>query len=217
MNYKDLNLLFQKNKKFSPDLPYDIEWFDLGFLKSKTINKIFSFLDFNYIEDTDSLFRFHYIHEFLGLALKAPGWSSFLNIGLKYKRSNKLIGFIVSTPKEIIVNKNLFCAPDINFLCLSKKIRKKKFVHVVIREIERRLNLIGIKKAIYTTALSLPKPTFSCNYYHYAINKHKLVALGYLNKFTSIKLDLRLKLKNKLFLEIKKKKLFELKEKIFYL
>jgi glycylpeptide N-tetradecanoyltransferase len=216
INIKNSKLLFQKNKIFPPDLPYEIEWFDLGLLKIEKINKIFSFLDYNYIEDTESLFRFHYIHEFLALALKAPSWSSFLNIGLKYKRTNKLIGVIISTPKEIIVSKNLFCAPDINFLCLNKKIRNKRFVEILIKEIERRLNLTGVKKAVYTSSLNLPKPLFFCNYYHYAINKHKLVALGYLNKFTTLKPNTKPDLKFRISTETGKSNYLKVREKFSF-
>nr|UXY88387.1 N-myristoyltransferase [Cryptomonas curvata] len=187
---KSSKLLLENNEKFCSILPYNIEWIDLDFLKLSNTNEVFSFLDSNYIEDSESMFRFHYIHEFIALGLKAPGWSPFLNIALKYKRGRKLIGLITSIPKEIIINNNLLCAPDINFLCLSKKIRNKRFVGIVIQEIRRRLNLTGITKAIYTTGLKLHKSMFSCNYYHYPINSHKLMTLGFLSRINRKKYKL---------------------------
>ena len=207
INNKKSKLLIQPNKNFSSYLPYEIEWTDMNFLKTEKIDQVFFFLDNNYIEDRESTFRFHYMHEFLSLVLKAPGWSPFLGIGLKYKRSEKLIGIIISMPKEIVINGNMFCAPEINFLCLDKKLRNKRFVNMVIKQIERRLNLIGVKKAIYTTGLNLPKSIFSCNYYHYPINKHKLIAFGYLsifNKFRKLQTHTTLELKSQFTKKSKK-------------
>jgi glycylpeptide N-tetradecanoyltransferase len=198
-NVKNLKLLLENNEKFSSILPYNIEWLDLDVFKMDNTNEIFSFLGVNYIEDSESMFRFHYIHEFLALALKAPGWSPFLSIALRYKRGKKFIALITSIPKEIIINKNLLCTPDINFLCLSKKIRNKRFVEIVIEEIKRRLNLTGITKAVYTTGLNLPQSMFSCNYYHYPINSHKLITLGFLDKVNRKKYILIKQKKNRLF------------------
>nr|UXY87392.1 N-myristoyltransferase [Cryptomonas sp.] len=177
---KKLNLT--KIKKTSPLLPFEIEWIDLNIAKSDKLNEVFSILDLNYIEDNECTFRFHYVHEFLALALKAPGWSSFLNLGLRYRRCRKLVGIISSVPKQIIFDKNIFCAPDINFLCFNKQIRNRRFVYVIIEEITRRLNLTGILQAVYTSGVSFPNSMFSYYYYHYPINNHKLIAFKFIKK-----------------------------------
>jgi glycylpeptide N-tetradecanoyltransferase len=197
-------------------LPYEIEWVDLNLIMPEKINQIFSFLDSNYIEDKDCKFRFHYVHEFIALALKAPGWSRFLNIGIKYKRCTKIIGLITAIPKQIIFNKKNFCAPDINFLCLDKRIRNKRFVEIIICEIKRRLNLCGITRAIYTSGVSLPENIFTCNYYHHPINMHKLITFGYLNGFKEKKKKTKKKKSQiKIYLEQIDSKYITIRKKFF--
>lgn len=47
---------------------------------------------------------------------------------------------------------------EINFLCIHKKLRSKRLAPVMIREITRRVNMLGIFQAVYTAGVVLPKP-----------------------------------------------------------
>lgn len=51
---------------------------------------------------------------------------------------------------------------EINFLCVHKKLRSKRVAPVLIREITRRVNQMGIFQAVYTAGIVLPKPIGSC-------------------------------------------------------
>ena len=47
---------------------------------------------------------------------------------------------------------------EINFLCVHKKLRAKRVTPVLIREITRRVNRLGIFQAVYTAGVFLPTP-----------------------------------------------------------
>lgn len=51
---------------------------------------------------------------------------------------------------------------EINFLCVHKKLRSKRVAPVLIREITRRVNQMGIFQAVYTAGIVLPKPIGTC-------------------------------------------------------
>lgn len=64
--------------------------------------------------------------------------------------------------------------PEINFLCVHKKLRSKRLAPVLIKEITRRCNLEGIWNAVYTAGVILPKPVSSCRYFHRSLDWLKL-------------------------------------------
>lgn len=51
---------------------------------------------------------------------------------------------------------------EINFLCVHKKLRSKRVAPVLIREITRRVNQMGIFQAVYTAGIVIPKPIGTC-------------------------------------------------------
>jgi len=46
---------------------------------------------------------------------------------------------------------------------------------VLIREITRRVNMVGIFQAVYTAGVVLPKPITTCRYWHRSLNPKKLI------------------------------------------
>ncbi len=68
---------------------------------------------------------------------------------------------------------------EINFLCVHKKLRSKRMAPVLIREITRRVNLLGIFQAVYTAGVFLPKPVGTCRYWHRSINPKKLIEIKF--------------------------------------
>ena len=124
----------------------------------------------NYVEDFYSFLRFNYIHECIRFAISGPKWGVYFNLGLKFIRARKLSGFISSNFRKIVTSKQILFCSEINFLCLEKKLRKKFFVQVLIREISRRLNCLGIVTAIFTTGLPFLKPLLIKNYFYFILN-----------------------------------------------
>lgn len=68
---------------------------------------------------------------------------------------------------------------EINFLCVHKKLRSKRVAPVLIREITRRVNLMGIFQAVYTAGVVLPKPIATCRYWHRSLNPKKLIEIKF--------------------------------------
>lgn len=69
--------------------------------------------------------------------------------------------------------------PEINFLCVHKKLRSKRLTPVLIKEITRRCNLENIWTAVYTAGIIIPKPVTSCRYFHRSIDWLKLYEVGF--------------------------------------
>lgn len=68
---------------------------------------------------------------------------------------------------------------EINFLCIHKKLRAKRLAPVLIKEVTRRVNLVGIFQAAYTAGVVLPKPVASCRYWHRSLQPKKLIEVGF--------------------------------------
>ncbi|KAK4693083.1 glycylpeptide N-tetradecanoyltransferase, partial [Phenoliferia sp. Uapishka_3] len=68
---------------------------------------------------------------------------------------------------------------EINFLCVHKKLRHRRFAPLLIKEVTRRTHLHGIFQAIYTVGSLLPSPVSRCQYFHRSLNPKKLVELGF--------------------------------------
>ena len=165
--------IFHRNfllNKFFPLLPFELCWSIFSGHSPNSIHQLFFLLDNNYVEDGFSFLRFNYIHEFIKLAVCSPRWASFLNIGIKFNRTELLNGFISSVFRKIIFKNKILICSEINFLCLQKKMRKKFFVQELIKEITRRLNCFAITNAVYTSGLSFIKPLLNINYYYNNLN-----------------------------------------------
>ena len=154
-------------EKFYHQLPFDLSWNDIDGKNFVLIHELYILLNDNYVEDCYSFLRFNYIHDCIRFAISGPKWGLYLNLGLKFERTQKIIGFISSNFQKIVTaHKILFCS-EINFLCLDKKLRKKFFVQILIEEISRRLNCLGIVTAVYTTGLPFLKPLLTTNYFYF--------------------------------------------------
>lgn len=68
---------------------------------------------------------------------------------------------------------------EINFLCVHKKLRSKRLAPVLIKEITRRCNVIGIFQAVYTAGIVLPTPVSTCRYFHRSLDWQKLYDIGF--------------------------------------
>ena len=63
-----------------------------------------------------------------------------------------------------LIQRSIFRASEINYLCVHKKLRSKRLAPVLIKEITRQVNLTGIFQAIYTAGVVLPTPVSTCRY-----------------------------------------------------
>ena len=107
----------------------------------------------------------------------SPGWKKSWHIGIRVGET--LCAFISAVPINIRVRKNTLPMPEVNFLCIHKKLRGKRLAPVLIKEVTRRVNLESIWQAIYTGGIVLPKPVSTCRYFHRALNWMKLYEVGF--------------------------------------
>lgn len=83
---------------------------------------------------------------------------------------------------------------EINFLCVHKKLRSKRVAPVLIREITRRVHLVGIFQAVYTAGVVLPKPVGTCRYWHRSLNPKKLIEVKFSHLSRNMTMQRTLKL-----------------------
>ena len=155
------------------------EWVIMDLSNEDELKELYELLSNHYVEDVEAMFRFNYSPSFLNWALKAPGWRKDWHIGVRASQSRKLVAFISAIPVELRVRKNLLKSSEVNFLCVHKKLRDKRLAPVLIAEITRRCNIVGIFQAIYTAGVLLPTPISTCRYFHRSLNWEKLYEVGF--------------------------------------
>jgi len=156
-------------------MPTGFAWCDLDVKDPTTAAELYKLLAENYVEDDEAMFRFDYSVEFLQWALTPPGYVQNLHVGVRAVASGKLMGVITAIPLTMSVNKTLREMVEINFLCVHKKLRTKRLAPVLIKEITRRVNLMGRWQAVYTAGVLLPKPVAKCRYWHRSLQFKKLL------------------------------------------
>ncbi|KAA8497915.1 Glycylpeptide N-tetradecanoyltransferase 2 [Porphyridium purpureum] len=181
----------QKGCPIEPDRPVEdiqkkphallshFEWEELDLQHEPILDQLYALLSENYVEDDDAGFRFDYSKAFLSWALFPPGWRKDWHVGVRVKASGKLVAFISAVPVLLHVREHAQSMPEINFLCVHKKLRSKRLAPVLIKEITRRVHLTGCFQAVYTAGSYLPRPLTANQYYHRSLNTKKLVEVGF--------------------------------------
>ena len=160
-------------------MPAGFEWSIVDIQDATQRAELYNLLANNYVEDDDALFRFDYSQDFLLWAVTPPGYNQDLHFGVRSSKTNKLVGFISGIPASVQVYESKLNVVEINFLCVHKKLRSKRLAPVLIKEITRRANRMGIFQAVYTAGLSLPVPVSTARYFHRSLNPKKLVRVGF--------------------------------------
>ncbi len=68
---------------------------------------------------------------------------------------------------------------QVNYMCVSKKLRSKRLAPLLIKELTRIINISGVYQAIYTAGVVVPRPISTTTYYHRSLNPKKLIEVGY--------------------------------------
>ena len=173
----------QKSLEDVPKEPYSIasilEWYTPDMNDEAQLEEVYKLLAENYVEDTDSIFRFNYSKEFLRWATTPPGYKKDWMVGVRKKSDKKVLAFISGVPCQVRVGDNSMMLCEINFLCVHKVLRSKRLAPILIKEVTRRVNLCDIWQAVYTAGIELPKPVAKCQYFHRSLNPQKLVSIGF--------------------------------------
>lgn len=161
------------------NLPAQYEWITCDMDSEEMCLEVYNLLTHNYVEDDENMFRFNYSKEFLGWALRPPGYYRSWHIGVRVKSSKKLVAFITGIPARIRVHDSIVSMAEVNFLCVHKKLRSKRLAPVMIKEVTRRVHLENIWQAAYTAGVILPTPITTCQYWHRSLNPKKLIDVGF--------------------------------------
>ncbi|EGS22286.1 uncharacterized protein CTHT_0018070 [Thermochaetoides thermophila DSM 1495] len=174
-------LRIQKVEEISTEpIPLALEpfrWVTMDLSDEKQLEEVEKLLYGHYVEDDEAMFRFKYSRGLLRWSLLSPGWRKEWHVGIR--SGNTLCAFISAIPTNVRVRNNVIQAPEVNFLCIHKKLRGKRLAPVLIKEITRRINLDNIWQAIYTGGIVLPRPVSTCRYFHRALNWMKLYEVGF--------------------------------------
>ena len=68
---------------------------------------------------------------------------------------------------------------EISFLCVHKKLRKKRLSPVMIKEVTRRINKQNVWQALYVAGEVVPHPFAGAQYFHRNLNPKKTVEVGF--------------------------------------
>jgi len=159
-------------------MPAGFTWCDLDVMDATTAGELYKLLAENYVEDDDAMFRFDYSRQFLQWALTPPGYLKQLHVGVRTAKGS-LMGAITAIPLVMSVNGKEVKMVEINFLCVHKKLRANRLAPVLIKEVTRRVNLLGTWQAVYTAGALLPKPVSRCRYWHRSLQFKKLVEVKF--------------------------------------
>ena len=85
-------------------LPAGFEWDTLDINDDKQAKELYELLKGNYVEDSESTFRFDYSIEFLRWALTVPGYNVDWHLCVRASSNKKLLAFISGTPSKVVVN-----------------------------------------------------------------------------------------------------------------
>ncbi|EEY54242.1 glycylpeptide N-tetradecanoyltransferase 2 [Phytophthora infestans T30-4] len=160
-------------------MPSGFTWSILDVMDPSQAKELYELLSNNYVEDTDSTFRFDYSVDFLQWALTPPGYHKDWHIGVRSTHNNQLMAFIAGIPAQLRVYHETLKMAEINFLCVHKRLRDRRLAPVLIKEVTRRVNLLDIWQAVYTAGVVLPMPVTQCRYFHRSLNPKKLIEVGF--------------------------------------
>ncbi|KAJ1835956.1 glycylpeptide N-tetradecanoyltransferase [Coemansia sp. RSA 2706] len=167
-------------------LPTDaMEWCVVDVEDAGEMKELYSLLTENYVEDSDSMFRFNYSADFLTWALMPPGYQPEWHVGVRDASTKKLIAFISGVPLDMMVRDKTMAMAEINFLCLHKSLRGQRMTPLLIKEVTRRIHLKGVFQAVYTVGKLLPKPVSTCRYFHRSLDPKKLMETGFSQKLSA--------------------------------
>jgi hypothetical protein len=91
------------------------EWSDVDVTDDSQLAEAYKLLNQNYVEDGDAMFRFDYSQDFLRWALMPPGWAPSWHVGVRVKKTGKLVAFITAVPATVRSQETPFEATGARF------------------------------------------------------------------------------------------------------
>lgn len=154
-------------------LPQEFEWHDVNVGVTEDLYAIHRLLDTSYIEN--ETWKLDYTRSFLSWALQGCE-----NLCIRVISSKLIVGFVSC------------CEMDggvfVNFLCVHKKLRKKKMTNVLISELTRRVKERGMNQAFFTSGSERQNRIATCNYYHRYLRVENLMQHHFIPPTSNIRI-----------------------------
>lgn len=160
-------------------LPRGYEWCELDVQNEVDLNRLCTFLRSYYATDPADNFRISYANETVLWNVTPPGYRKEWHVAVVKSDTKALVATIMAVPSVVRVLTEMVPLVQINFLCIRPSYRGKNLASLIIKEISRRVAIVGTLSAVYTTALELPNVLTSVSYYHRPLNIKKLIKVGF--------------------------------------
>lgn len=152
------------------------EWATLDISNNDECDKVTNFLNKQYDSKKNKKFRPFFSKNFIRWQLGSNG----ICLVVRVVTSGTIVGAILSTVNTLQLNKYQHNCPEVKHVCVHRKLRGKKLVTRLFRELTRRYRLQGFDKGFYGSNRYLPKPFFQSKQFSRAINPKILMNTGYL-------------------------------------
>lgn len=159
------------------NLPPNFSWEALDLKNDTVLKRVCEFVNENNMDNVSAEFKLEYEPEFIKRMLINDKYTSDMSLGIKY--NNKIIGCIISSVSKSQVNRKILDTVEVNVLCVHPLFRNKRMCPILIRELSRRMQLLGYNYGLYNADVYLPKPFTTVQRYQRPINIKKLIETGY--------------------------------------
>jgi len=171
---KEVDQIFVQQEEYKTPDNYKWQKFDLNV--EEDLDKVTKFIQKHYIEDDASKFRLHYTKQFIKWAISEQCYC----LGIVATENGRLGGFISSRLCNLQVNDKVLPCGEVNFLCVHSNLRVKGISELLIKELNRRLNLQNVYQGYFTSERYVPKPFTSVKIFHRPLNYKKLLDLEFI-------------------------------------
>jgi hypothetical protein len=150
-----------------------------------SLDKLCDFINENYIEESNSQYKFIYTTDLLKYYTKNSLVISFYSLQTETHKS-KMIGLIIGRKSELHIQDKIFDTVEANFLTLNPKVRNKNLTSLIVSILTKELILnYSIGTAHYTINNPIKAPHYSLKYYY-----HRMINIPTLFKSEFISTDL---------------------------
>lgn len=157
-------------------LPPDYIWVNFDLNNDNDIDEIVLFLNKHYTPESENKFKMHFTSNFLKWRYLN---SEYIWLGVRSQTSNILVAIISGIVNKVQLNRNKLDLVECNYMCCHPKLRGKRLVPVLIKELTRQFNIKGYYYGMHLNQNYIPSPILTVNTYHRALNFKTAINSGF--------------------------------------
>lgn len=166
----DDQLKKHSDNKFA--LPEGFEWDD-----KFEVDEVYSFLKKHYVASDDGEVMLYYSKDFIKWLLTNKDNHVFA--GIRVTKTKKLAGFVSGKLLDFQLGMDKKKTCMVNFLCVHKKLRKKRMAAVLIQKITNISVSKGGYQGVFSSGKYFPTPFAELQYLHRILDYKHLVKVGF--------------------------------------